>query len=441
MGSIKEFLDKKNQPEEKEEGVSIWGDKTLSSWMGGEPDPTTRDVSAEMTAELNALCIPKTGRTSSECPNLSNAPAPETYSEINEAVLQRAIQHIEEIDAQEGKWAKYIDVLMNDSLLSKVRPINEDDVRALVHSLETFQSLVDMFTADGSIQDWGCMPQIGADVITAFLSCSGLSVVAGVQPINEECGTILYVNHENVPDGYHPFIRRLVTKPVASKVLLLKSVFGTLKQYSIRHRFGTVWEDEAAKDLVTALMQYLFTEIGKQMLEAADRSGKVCWSITPPPGISWFEHKQSFKDALAMCEENIYRRTGKGATFILAGRKALQVCAVLPGYEKLCHEFNFHGNIVGLLDKHLAVVAAGPQFPENRAIVGYRNPKIHFESPVVVAPYMLLSVAIEHRPDLVAGNYPEWMHNQRVAASYTAIDVVEPNLLSGLTIVGDDGWK
>ena len=375
MGSIKDYLNKKNQPVEE--------------------TPPLRNCTF-------------TGSTEVDCTHLGNATTQFT-DKIDESVLKEAIHRIEEIDTK-NKRAEEIKAFIDNSLLSKVRPINKEDIRALVHGLVMFETLVDMCTADGSISSWGCLPQIGADVITAFYGTSGLFVVAGVQPIDDDSGKIVYVGHERKEEDEFKFLSSIVMKPVTSKVFVLEPLF----ERWVRHRFGMIWQDEAAKDLVTTLMHYLFADIAQKMLEASP--SEVFWDHTPPPGISYYKHKQTFKNALCACERKIYDASGKHMSFIIAGHKAVQICRTLSGYVQIDNN-EYDGNIIGLLDS-IPIVAAGRPFPENKAIIGYRRTCI--EAPVIVSPYMLLAV---HYGD-----------KNRVA-SHTAIDVVAPNLLSTLTIL------
>lgn len=94
----------------------------------------------------------------------------------------------------ERHWKKYREQLeqLESSPLAKVRPISSFDHYALGEQLETFEEMVAFNEAAGSISDLGTLPNIGLDVIGIGYGASPAAMVASIQPIDEETGTVWY---------------------------------------------------------------------------------------------------------------------------------------------------------------------------------------------------------------------------------------------------------
>lgn len=94
----------------------------------------------------------------------------------------------------ERHWKTYREQLeqLESSPLAKVRPINSFDHYALGEQLEVFEEMVAFNEAAGSISDLGTLPNIGLDVISIGYGASPAAMVASIQPIDEETGTVWY---------------------------------------------------------------------------------------------------------------------------------------------------------------------------------------------------------------------------------------------------------
>jgi hypothetical protein len=90
------------------------------------------------------------------------------------------------------QYPDHMKALESHSLLSKVRSITPYDIYALGMQLDAFQAYKKFCEDDGTISALGTIPNIALDVITATYGTSPLSVIASVQPIDEERGNVYY---------------------------------------------------------------------------------------------------------------------------------------------------------------------------------------------------------------------------------------------------------
>ena len=219
----------------------------------------------------------------------------------------------------------------------------------------------------------------------------------------------------------------LQSKPVFARVYALKSTFGMLKAYGLRKRFGQIAEDEAAIDLTNAINLEIFGDCTRKMLAACQ--GTTTWSYTSPNGVSYYEHKQTFKDALAQAEAVIVTNAGRGTlSFIVAGTEICAICQTLPGFQKVYDGNSIAGaHLFGTLDGVPIVrIPIAAQLSPVQAILGYKGVSA-FEAPAVFAPYMPLTVT-SVLPT------PNPLVQQRAAAVWAAIDVLVQNFLTLLTV-------
>lgn len=438
--------------------------------------------------------------------------------------------------------------LEKHSLLAKVRPITEMDHYNLGSQLEQFNEYVAMCEADGTLNQLGAIPKVALDVVTASYGSSPISVIASIQPIDDEHGVVYYkrlvaqttrgnvtagqeilssdqapqvepigyardasieydtavdtaagiltytftlpqvpvrkykttilikanasflgltcsdyegdgvlmgkdisgtinyvsgsvtINLRNDPTGDANARNILATysqdmagaasipkiimendsKPVRADVYALTDTIGLEKAYALRRRFGQTADTTMAEDLVSAINAEMCGTLISKLNSAA--IGSVTWSKTPSSGVSYYEHKQEFKDKLAECEAEIVKNAGRGnISVLIAGRNVASVAQTLPGFVKLSDGNSIGPHIFGTLDG--MVIIRVPQsgiLNANHAIPIYKgaNP---FESAAVYAPFMPLVVTTA----LPTGQNP--LLNQKAAAVWAAIEILVPN--------------
>ena len=214
---------------------------------------------------------------------------------------------------------------------------------------------------------------------------------------------------------------------VMARVYALKGSIGLLQSYGMRRRFGLVAEDELARDLVSEINAEIGGDIIRKL--AASAPGSVEWSKTPPSGISYYEHKQTFKDALADVESVLVGQAGRGVISVLiAGRNVAAIVSTLPGFTKLTDGSTIGAHIYGTLDGMTVVrVVDASVLDPNKAVAIYKgaNP---FEAAAVYAPYMPLTVTTT----LPAGKNP--LGNQRAAAVWAGVEVLVKNFAVTLNV-------
>ena len=69
-------------------------------------------------------------------------------------------------DKYRKRFRKYMDMLENHSLVSKVRNITEWDHYTLGHQLENFQDYLSICEAEGTLNQLGVIPDVAFDVVT-----------------------------------------------------------------------------------------------------------------------------------------------------------------------------------------------------------------------------------------------------------------------------------
>lgn len=213
---------------------------------------------------------------------------------------------------------------------------------------------------------------------------------------------------------------QLATKNIRARVYALRGTLGLFKSFGLRKRFGLVAEDELAIDLTNEIN----AEVAAQLITKlyANAVSEESWSKVPPTGISYTEHKETFKDTLADCETNLLTNSGRGViTTIIAGAGACAVISTLPGFVKQFDGANIAGpHLFGTLDG-ISVIRCPSTvgaLSSLRGLILYKGPSV-FEAPAVYAPYMPLVVTSTIG---VTGNNP--LMSQRAAALWAGVDVL-----------------
>ena len=216
----------------------------------------------------------------------------------------------------------------------------------------------------------------------------------------------------------------LTSTDVVARIWALRGEFGFFKAYAMRKRFGLVAEDELAKDL-TAEVNAETTEAVLNLLYV-NATGNTDWSKTGPSGVSYAEHKLSFKDALATAESVMYDNAGRGTiSYIAAGSGACAVIAGMPGFVRGPKVDAVGPHLYGTLDG--IPVIRTYSYPSLELVVAYKGVGA-FETAVVWAPYMPLVITTA----IPADNNP--FRNQRAAAVWAGSKCVVPQFVTKVTI-------
>jgi len=214
--------------------------------------------------------------------------------------------------------------------------------------------------------------------------------------------------------------------PILARVYALKGTIGMLQAFGMKTRFGMVAEDELAKDLVAEIN----AEIGGDIIRAmyAQAQGNTNWSKVSPSGVSYFEHKQTFKDALADSEAVIVGNAGRGTiNTLIAGRGAASIISTLPGFTKLTDGTTLGAHVFGTLDGVTVIRVNESAILGSNYVIPIWKGMSPFEAPVVYAPYM---------PLIVTSTLPltNPLLQQRAAAVWAGVKVVVNKFITKLTI-------
>ena len=216
---------------------------------------------------------------------------------------------------------------------------------------------------------------------------------------------------------------------VLAKVYALKGTIGVLQSFALKNRFGIVAEDELAKDLVVAINNEIGGDIIRLLNQNAPASNTSSWSKTPPSGVSYFEHKQTIKDAIAEIEGNMGANAGRGAVnTLICGTNAAAILSTLPGFTKLSSGKEMGAHVYGELDGMIVIRVNDTTTLSPDTIIGIYNPDSPFEGAAVYAPYMpLMTTDI-----LPEGKNP--LTSQKAVAVWAAVDVMVPEFIGKINI-------
>lgn len=92
------------------------------------------------------------------------------------------------------KFSAQMNILESNSAVSKIRSIGAYDYYALGKQLEAFEDYRNICEEDGTLAQLGRIPDVAFDVLTVAYGASPISVMASVQPIEEEKGIVYYKN-------------------------------------------------------------------------------------------------------------------------------------------------------------------------------------------------------------------------------------------------------
>lgn len=239
--------------------------------------------------------------------------------------------------------------------------------------------------------------------------------------------TVTYVTDFAAGEDLPQVQFKLETKSVQARVFALKSTMGLEMSYALNRRFGLIAEDEIANDLVSAINGETANTLIAEL--AATAVGNTTWDKTAPNGVSYFEHKQSFKDAVATANATMVGNAGRGTINVMvAGRAACAVIQTLPGFNLVATGADIGPHIFGTLDGTLVIrVPNSATLDANTILCLYKGPT-QFDSAAVYCPFMPLVVT----STLPTGTNP--LLQQRAAAVWAAIENLVPNLVTKITI-------
>ena len=449
------------------------------------------------------------------------------------------------------RYRAQMDLLENKSVLAKVKgSIDYYDVFALGKQLEQFEFYKALCEEQGNVNLLGKLPDVAFDVITAVHGASIIPVVASVQPIEEERGTIYFKNVRSAntkgsqtagnvvvdprqqvvtPQGYASnllagvsagltvaaqlvYNLSLAAFPIKSQSLIvmlgttaiqgkdigpagpstahigqiwgsgvsgtinyltgalsltfaadpgagvdifvtyqqnyelssdlpqidtffdskgifaqvyaLKGTIGMLQSYGMSKRFGMVAEDELAKDLV----QEINREIGGDLirkLKASAPGAPVVFSRTAPAGVSYFEHKQTYKDKLAEAEKNLVATAGRGSiSLLIVGKTHAQTIQTLPGFQKMYDGNSLGAHVFGTLDGMIIVRVTESSILGDEEGLAVWKGLSPFEAAAVYSPFMPLAVT---------GTLPQApnpLNSMKAAAVWAGVESVVPNFVT-----------
>jgi hypothetical protein len=254
-----------------------------------------------------------------------------------------------------------------------------------------------------------------------------VTVVLAANPDNNDGITIEYqVNYELATDI--PAIDSFFdSTQVTARVYALKGVTGMLQSYGMRKRFGMVAEDILAKNIVAQIN----AEIGGDLIGKLNTGaqGTTSWDKTPPAAaISYFEHKQTFKDSISDAEVVMMGNAGRGTiTTMIVGRAIAGVISTLPGWNKLTDGNTVGPHVYGTFDGITIIRVPDTNILGASTAICMWKPNSPFEGPAVYAPFM---------PLVSTGTLPmaNPLKTQKAAAVWAAVDVLVGNFATKLTM-------
>jgi len=450
------------------------------------------------------------------------------------------------------KYGKYID-LLEHSMLAKVKgKVEPYDAYALGKQLEQWDTYKRICEEQGNVNLLGRIPTIAYDVITAVYGASVIPVIASVQPIEEERGTVYFKQVRSattkgsqtagnvvidprtgsvVPTGYasNIFSDQVVATTVSgqvaytftlpgaplkreslsltlsgtsvqgrdmgndpqssnglifgiglsgtvdymtgvvsitlasdpgdgkdivatwqqnyelsadlpqvdtffdsrgvfARVYALKGVIGLLQSFGMSKRFGLVAEDELAKDLVVEINKEIGGDLIRKLKAVA--LGTTTFSLTPPANVSYFEHKQTYKDQLAVAESVLVDNSGRGSiALLIVGKRHAAVIQTLPGFQRLYDGSTLGTHVFGTLDGVTVVRVVEPNILGTNDGLAVWKGASPFEAAAVYSPFMPLTVTA------TLPMAPNPLLQMKAAAVWGAVESLVPQFVTNFNIV------
>jgi len=232
-------------------------------------------------------------------------------------------------------------------------------------------------------------------------------------------GNTIYVDYQqdlaaatDIPQIY----MNLESDSIMACVYALKETIGLEASYALRRRFGMIAEDELASDLISAINAEVMNTLIYNLVNAHATWGATNsynWTNTAGTGVSYFEHKQSFKDAVMRAENLMLGLAGRGTiSVMIAGRSAASIIGTLPGWTKISDGNTLGPHIYGTLDGITVVrVPSNSVLTANHVLCLYKGTS-PFEAAAVYAPYEICGVEEQSSME----NLPKSVEPLRMAA-------------------------
>jgi hypothetical protein len=216
---------------------------------------------------------------------------------------------------------------------------------------------------------------------------------------------------------------------IQARIYALKGTIGMLQSFGMRKRFGLVAEDEIAKDLV----QEVNREIGGDLIRglAASAIGLTTFSRTPPStSISFFEHKQTYKDSLASSEAVLVGNAGRGTiSLLIVGKNHAALISSLPGWKKLYDGHALGAHVFGELDGIPVVrVIETSILPVDYGLAVWKGGS-PFEAAAVYSPFMPLAVTS------TLPQAPNPLNSMKAAAVWAGVQTLVPQYVTAFNVV------
>jgi hypothetical protein len=218
------------------------------------------------------------------------------------------------------------------------------------------------------------------------------------------------------------------SKGILAKIYALKGTVGMLQAFGMKKRFGMVAEDELAKDLVQEINREVGGDLIRKMRSQA--VGSTLFSKTPPSAnISYFEHKQTYKDQMAVAESTLVGNAGRGTiSLLIVGKDHAAVLQTLPGWKKMFDGNSLGAHLYGELDGVPVV-----RVMEQNIIAGGQGIAVWkgtspFEAAAVYSPFMPLAVTS------TLPQAPNPLQSMKAAAVWAGTDVLVPNYCTNFDV-------
>jgi hypothetical protein len=220
----------------------------------------------------------------------------------------------------------------------------------------------------------------------------------------------------------------LSTVDVVAQITALSSDIGAFTNFAFTQRFGRSATDEVAQDLTNELTRLLNTRAVKEIAGSYKQVGTpLTWSIKPPSGVSYAEHKLTFVDAIASAEAQLHAASGvNGANRYIVGNGAAAVLRGMPDFEVASDAATTSVGLYGYYDGIPVIRATGVVADDDMYFVA--NSGNYFNAPLVYAPYMPLMIT----STIQDSRNP--FRSRTAAGEWSAMKAVNPNLVTKLTI-------
>jgi hypothetical protein len=219
------------------------------------------------------------------------------------------------------------------------------------------------------------------------------------------------------------------SKEIEAHVYALKATIGMLQAFTLQKQYGESAMDEMAADLIRAINM----EIGGDLIRKirANAVSTTNFSRTAPTGVSFFEHKMTYMDAMYNADAAMLGNAGRGQiSVMIVGRSHAALVASLPGFKKLSDGRTLGAHVFGELNGVVYI-----RVPEDSLIggadkgYGLFKGDSPFEAACVYSPFMPLTVT----SDLPEIQNP--LISQRAAATMAGVNVLVPQYATEFSVI------